>query len=411
MGLVPVPPDWPPLRTEEVCRLLARLVGLDDASAARITWHSPRPFAATAIISVPGTGGDEPRRLVVKRHHRAVRTRTSLQAEHAFMAHLAARGVAVPRALDDGARSAWAEDDFVYEVLELLDGHDLYREARSWTPFTSVGHAQAAGRALARLHLASQTYAAPARPHEPLRASAEIVSCAEPVAAVAALAEQRPGLAGFLRHRPWRRELANSLGPLHARFLPHADALAPLWAHNDWHPSNLLWSGPGAGAQVTGVIDFGLSNLTTACYELATAIERSAIGWLGPADRRTVRPDLVKALLGGYSSLRPLGPEERAALPHLLPVVHVDYALSEVEYFHAVARSPANAMLAYRDYLFGHLEWFAGPEGTALCSYVEQVVNAGRRPNGRAAPAGRPSSAVRPGARSRAPLPPPSRSG
>ncbi len=145
MGLVPVPPDWPPLRTEEVRRLLARLVGLEDASAARITWHSPRPFAATAVISVPGTGGGEPLRLVVKRHHRAVRTRTSLQAEHAFMQHLAAQGVAVPRALDDGARSAWAEDDFVYEVLELLDGHDLYREARSWTPFTSMGHAQAAG--------------------------------------------------------------------------------------------------------------------------------------------------------------------------------------------------------------------------------------------------------------------------
>ena len=74
----------------------------------------------------------------------------------------------------------------------------------------------------------------------------------------------------------------------------------------------------------------------------------------------------------------PLGAEERAALPRLLPVVHVDYALSEVEYFHAVARSAANAVLAYRDYLLGHLEWFAGPDGTALCSYVEQVL--GRTP-------------------------------
>ncbi len=411
MGVLPVPPDWPPLRTEEVRPLLARLVGLDDASATRITWHSPRPFAATAVITVPGPGGGQPLRLVVKRHHGAVRTTDSLQAEHAFMAHLAARGLAVPRALDDGARSAWADGDFVYEVLELLDGHDLYRQARSWTPFTSVGHAQAAGRALAQLHQAGETYAAPARPHEPLRASADIVSSAEPVAAVAALAEQRPGLAGFLRHRPWRRELADGLGPLHARFLPHVGALAPLWAHNDWHPSNLLWSGPGADAQVAGVIDFGLSNPTTACYDLATAIERSVIGWLGPAHHRAVRLDLAKALLDGYCALRPLGPGEGAALPHLLPVVHVDYALSEVEYFHAVAHSPANAMLAYREYLLGHLEWFAGPQGRALCSYIEQVVGAHSRLSGQAAPAGRPGNAALSGAKSQAPPPPPSRSG
>ena len=125
---------------------------------------------------------------------------------------------------------------------------------------------------------------------------------------------------------------------------------------------------------MAGVIDFGLSNLTTACYDLATAIERSVVAWLEPADGRSVRPELAKALLEGYCGVRPLRPEEEAALPHLLPVVHVDYALSEVEYFHAVVRSPANALLAYRDYLLGHLEWFTGRAGTELCSYIEQVL-------------------------------------
>jgi Ser/Thr protein kinase RdoA (MazF antagonist) len=374
MGGAAVPPDWPPLRTAEVRRLLAHLPDVGDPSAASITWHSPRPFAASAVISVPGAAGHRGRRFVAKRHHGAVRTVTSLEAEHRFMRHLEAQGVAVPRALDDGARSAWTEAGFVYEVLEVLDGQDLYRDALSWTPFLSVGHGEAAGRALARLHLASETYAAPARPFEPLRASHDIISSADPVGTASALAEQRPGLADFLRHRPWRHELSTSLGSLQARFLPYAGSLAPLWAHNDWHPSNLLWSGGGAQAQVAGIIDFGLSNLTAACYDLATAVERSTVGWLEPADRRSVRPDLVKAVLDGYSSVRPLRPEEQAALPHLLPVVHVDYALSEVEYFHAVVRSPANATLAYRDYLLGHLEWFAGPEGNRLCSYVEKVV-------------------------------------
>jgi Ser/Thr protein kinase RdoA (MazF antagonist) len=312
--------------------------------------------------------------LVAKRHHASVRTVGSLQAEHRFMRHLGAHGVDVPRVIDDGARSAWTEDEFVYEVQEVVDGQDLYRDALSWTPFFSVGHGQAAGRALARLHLASETYTAPPRPREPLRASGDIISSADPLGTAAALAEQRRGLAEFLRHRPWRHELSTRLGPLQVRFQPYAGSLAPLWAHNDWHPSNLLWSGRRAQAQVTGVIDFGLSNLTTACYDLATAVERSAIGWLEPADGRSVRQDLAKALLDGYSSVRRLGPEEVAALPHLLPIVHVDYALSEVEYFHSVVRSPANAELAYEGYLLGHLEWFAGPAGAGLCSYIEQVL-------------------------------------
>ncbi len=374
MGLGAVAPDWTPLATEEVRRLLRRLPGVGGASAAAVTWHSPRPFAATAVISVPGAGTRHGRRLVAKRHHRAVRTEASLQAEHNFMRHLAGYGVAVPQVLDDGARSVWVEDDFVYEVLEMLDGRDLYREALSWTPFASEGHARSAGGALARLHLASEGYAAPARSAEPLRASDDIIGSDDPLGAVAALAGQRAALADFLAPRSWRRELSSRLGPLQERYRPYARSLAPLWAHNDWHPSNLLWSGPGAQAQVAGVIDFGLSNLTTACYDLATAIERSVVAWLEPAHRRPVRLDLAQALLDGYRSVRRLRPEEVAALPHLLPVVHVDYALSEVEYFHAVVRSPANAQLAYQDYLLGHLEWFAGPAGTELCSYIGQVL-------------------------------------
>jgi Ser/Thr protein kinase RdoA (MazF antagonist) len=372
MGLGAVPPDWPPLRTDEVRRLLGRLPGVGDVPAARTVWHSPRPFSATAIVSLPGVGGAA-RRLVVKRHHRAVRTVTSLEDEHRFMRYLEAHGSAVPRVIDDGGHSAWAEDDFVYEVHEMLDGEDLYREALSWTPFLSAGHARAAGHALARLHLAGEGYTAPARRPAPLSASCAIISSDDPIQAAAALAHERPGLADFLRHRPWRQELSRKLRILQARFLPFAAKLPPLWAHNDWHPSNLLWSGRGPAAQVAGILDFGLSNLTTACYDLATALERSTVGWLEPAGRRPVHIDLVQALLDGYRSVRPLGPDEAAALPHLLPVVHVDYALSEVEYFHAVVRSPADASLAYDDYLLGHLEWFGSPAGLRLCSFVEKL--------------------------------------
>ena len=41
--------------------------------------------------------------------------------------------------------TATQHGDFVYEVHELAGGLDRYRDAMSWTPYTSLGHAHAAG--------------------------------------------------------------------------------------------------------------------------------------------------------------------------------------------------------------------------------------------------------------------------
>ena len=194
MGLEPVAPDWPPLTLREVRRVLGNLPGL-DAGAAVICWHSPRPFSAAAIVSVPASGNPA-RPLLVKRHHRDVRTDDGISEEHGFMGHLRARGIPVPQVAADGHASAWAEDNFVYEVQDVLDGDDAYRDALSWTPFLSAGHAEEAGAALARLHLASEGYRAPARRTAPLLASCGVItprgSC------------RRPGRPGRAAPRPRR---------------------------------------------------------------------------------------------------------------------------------------------------------------------------------------------------------------
>jgi Ser/Thr protein kinase RdoA (MazF antagonist) len=407
MGLEAAPPDWPPLTTEEVRQVLEHVPAL-EAGTANIRWHSPRPFSSCAIVSLPTTprvttlreqpralrsdrgpttqrgpsddGHDDDRydcsrhSVVVKRQHGTVRTVEDLHREHDLLRYLAGRGVPVPHVYSDGIRSAWQEGDFVYEVQGVLAGHDLYLDAPSWTPFLSPAHAHASGRALARLHLASSGYQAPARPGAPLLASCRVISSDDPVSAIEDLASERPGLADFLSPRRWQGDIERALVPLQELFSPYVQALAPLWGHNDWHPSNLVWSTHTTAADVSGVFDFGLCNLTTACYDLATAIERSTIGWLHPPGDRQVHTGLVRALLDGYRSVRQIGPQEVAALPHLLPIVHVDYALSEVEYFHAVVRSPSNALLAYEDYLLGHLEWFTSPEGLRLCTDVVELL-------------------------------------
>ena len=367
MSKEPALSDWPPLTTTEVRRLLLDL-RLEGANAAQVVWRSPGPSSSAALVALPSG------RLLVKRHGARVRSVASLEAEHAFIRHLATQNLAVPVVLDDGKESAWQEGGSVYEVLQELPGQDLYADAPSWTPFGSTGHAVAAGAALARLHLASQGYDARPREVEPLYASGCVISSSDPLAAIGSLAGGLPGLGDYLSRRPaYERELLRAFEPLQAQFLPHASALGSLWAHNDWHPSNLLWSDPGEREGVAGVIDFGLANLTSACYDLATALERSAVGWLEPIEGRPVHATLAHAFLRGYCSVRPLQPTEAAALPHLLPIVHVEYALSEVDYFWRVVGSPKNADVAYDTYLLGHLRWFAGGAGRRLCSYLAKV--------------------------------------
>ncbi len=366
MGLDPVEPDWPPLATTEVRRVLSRLV--PGGASATIEWRSPRPFSAAGIVRVQDAGDE--RRLFVKRHHRRVREMGGLEEEGCFSRHLAARGVPVPATVG----SPLSDGEYLYEAQDVLAGHDLYRDALSWTPYESERHAAAAGVALARLHLASAGYEAPERAPAPLLSSAAIISSPDPLGAVARVADRRPGLADFLAARRWREEVGEALSGVQRRFLPYASALEPLWGHNDWHPSNLLWTGEGEDADVAGVIDFGLSNRTSAVYDLATAIERSVIGWLEPAEGRPVHVEQARALLSGYSSVRPLGEGEAAALPYLLPIVHVDYALSEIEYFHSVVGSKENAELAYDGYLLGHLRWFATRDGLRLCAELEKML-------------------------------------
>ncbi|HEY6278032.1 MAG TPA: phosphotransferase, partial [Streptosporangiaceae bacterium] len=165
--------------------------------------------------------------------------------------------------------------------------------------------------------------------------------------------------------------------PAIGRAAPLLAALPSQWGHGDWHPSNLTWDGSGPGAQVAMVIDFGLANRTFAVHDLAVALERSAFGWLDLADSGRAGADLaaIDALLDGYQSVRPLAPAEAAALPEVLPVAHVEYALSEAEYFAAVVSAPALADLAYDGYLLGHARWFAGPDGAAALDHLRGQIS------------------------------------
>lgn len=358
-----VAPDWPALADADVAALLRGYPQLGPPH--RIVWRSPRPLSAACLVETAAGV------VFVKRHHRSVRSPATLGEEHRFIAHLRDAGAPVPAVLADAqGQTAVASGDWVHEVHAHAAGLDLYRDAASWSPLRDRAHARAAGRMLAALHDAAQGYRAPQRGTHVLVARAELVLSPDPVAALHAQLPARPGLADYLRGRDWRREFAELLAPWHAAVQPRLARQAPLWTHNDWHGSNLCWSGAGAETQVSAVFDFGLAARNFALFDLATAIERNAIAWLALDRGDAAHADIAGALIAGYRERRPLDAEAVRLLAGLLPLVHVDFALSEVEYFHAITHSRANADVAYDTFLRGHAAWFGTPPGQALLQAI-----------------------------------------
>ncbi|MFG1773006.1 phosphotransferase enzyme family protein [Nocardia salmonicida] len=361
-------PTWPALTEDEIARAIAATWG--GSALARIEWRGARPLSSTV-----GVRSDDGARLVVKRMPVGLRDEAALGEEHRFMAHLRDRGIPVPEvraAVGDWAQlsheceatdGSLADNDpapeFVYEVHRAGAGEDRYRADFSWSPYRDVDDAVGAGVMLGRLHEAATGFDAPARPARPLLASmhGDVVSAFEWHIA------RRPAVARFLRERDWRAEVP--------RFGADFADVEPLWTQGDWHATNLLWD----DHEVTSVIDFGLADRTTAVFDLATAIERSAVDWVslregGPAH---VRADQTAALIQGYRSVRPLSTAEQNLLPDLLPLVHIGYELSEIDYFLSVADDPRNAEIAYHDWLLGHLRWFETAEGHELQDAIRDL--------------------------------------
>ena len=359
MGAENVAPDWPALTLGEVDAVLRRYPRAGGAHA--VTWRSPRPLSAAGLVETARGGS-----VFVKRQHWRVRSLDGLREEHAFLAHLRRGGAAVVEVLtDEEGRTAVGDGEWTYEVHAVGDGEDLYREAISWSPFTQLSHAHAAGRALAELHEAAHGYAAPTRAPRQLTAGFSIFAADDPIAAVEQFAAMRPARAEDRAARAWCKDVERWHLPHHDRLRPQLAALEPLWTHNDFHASNLLWNAAAmSGAQVATVLDFGLCDRAFAVHDLATAIERNAVEWLTLDEMGdgAVHADAALALLDGYQQIRKLTEPERAALPDLLALCHADYALSEIDYFRGVTGSAQNAELAYR-YFVDHTAWFSSPAG------------------------------------------------
>lgn len=349
--------DWPCLTAEEIRAVLAHYPGVVPGGTC--AWHSMRPFSAAALV----TGAGEA--CLIKRHHSSLRNVAALSEEHAFMQHLAREGVPVclPCVTAEGT-TALAHNDWTYEVFPRAPGEDMYRDVMSWQSYLCPEHAYAAGQALARLHHAAASYTAPDRAAgRVLISSMAVIGQADLMAALQAWVPAQPGLAQALRSRSWQEDVQRVLSPWHDRLVSLLPEIVPCGGHGDWHGSNLLWTPQG---DIACVLDFGMAGRTCAMFDLATALERSMVDWLAPAQERHVAWQDMAAFLRGYATISPPDDTARALLRAFLPMVHVEFALSEVAYFETLLHDPSSASVAYDDYLLGHAQWFNSAEGQAM---------------------------------------------
>ncbi|QHM91021.1 phosphotransferase enzyme family protein [Acetobacter pasteurianus] len=388
--------DWPCLTLDEVCAVLAHFANMPPARD--VVWHSMRPFSAACVVQLAGevsadanVGGQTVRATscVLKRHARALRSASMLEQEHAFIRHLASKGLPVCPALPlRNGHTALELGNWTYEVFLPAKGEDIYRDVMSWKPYFSTAQAHAAGAALAQLHKAAADYTAPERsayvagktaPVVPLVSSMCVVGQADFTTALQQWVARQPGLVAALTNRPWQQDVARDVLPFHDHLRPLLPSIKPAWGHGDWHPSNLFWH---ANTPVT-VLDFGMADRTCAAFDVAVAIERAMVDWLAlPSCSATAQkaPDLVvwdqlAAFVAGYQHIRPLSAAERALVVAFLPLVHVEFALSETAYFGTLLQDQASAEVAYTEYLLGHARWFAqAQEGQELLARLPALL-------------------------------------
>ncbi len=350
--------DWPALSDAEARDVLSRFPL--PSPARQVIWHGRRPFSSTGVVLL-----EDSSRVFLKRHDHCLRDATALAEEHRFITHLAEQGVPVGQTWrTKNGDAALDLNGSAYEVFSIMPGHDLYETVQSWEPFHNARHAFSAGQRLGQLHQASRSFDAPARPaRRPLLSTFEVITSSNLMTGMERWIPHQAGLTEALTHHRWRADLPQALLPFHEKLKPHLGTIQPRWGHGDWHPSNLFWTGTGPEAQVCGILDFGMSDRTCAAYDLAVAIERTAIAWLEPENDCPVSLDRLEAFLSGYQTHYALSAEESRLVPLFLPLVHVEYALSEVAYYETLVHDRAGVKAAYTDYLLGHAHWFSSPTG------------------------------------------------
>ena len=360
--------DWLHITVPELHRLQSYYPCLQGS--VKILWCSPRPFSSAVLIEVvqalASTGQTNLHPYFIKRSHRSFRRAQDILQEHAVLQHLASKNIPVATLISSNCgQTALELGDWTYEVYEKAAGFDLYVDQQSWTPFFYTEHAAKVGSLLAKLHTAMQDFPElHGRSARYLVSNQQLLESESIVTAIQQRIDNSPELSRYFADKNLDAVFLERIFQTHRKIKHVLQQVTKIWTHNDLHASNLFWSTQSADANITAVIDFGLSDRNSALYDLAITIERNFIDWLALEHTSQINVDEagLSAFLQAYcAEIHPQ--QDFSILPELLKIVHLDFAFSELEYFVGITQNLKHADAAYYDWIVGHVNWFFTEQG------------------------------------------------
>ena len=297
-------------QTSEAFEALVRTRATWLGSVQRVQWVALGVHGPTARVAC------EQGVFFAKRYYGAVRPAASIAFTHRISSLVSARGIHLPLPLPD---SLGAETlDFDGDLLALCP--DLQGQPLADADLQQ-GQAIDVGALLGSLHLDTADLAiGSGRPAGGVRAGSRILRQPLPSAAwLAALGLEQDCVSRFqgLAHARLFLSLLDLVG---LRLRPLLAQCPRGLVHGDFTPSNILQTQQGYA-----VCDWDLCDADLWVWDLARCIDRIAVRWPAEPGRPAVlRGAIMRALLRGYESRRPLLPAERAALPLLIAASRVD---------------------------------------------------------------------------------------
>ena len=360
--------DWLHITVPELHRLQSYYPCLQGS--VQILWCSPRPFSSAVLVEVmqalASTGQTNLHSYFIKRSHRSFRRAQDILQEHAVLQHLASKNIPVATLITSNCgQTALEVGDWTYEVYEKAAGFDLYVDQQSWTPFFYTEHAAKVGSLLAKLHTAMQDFPElHGRSTRYLVSNQQLLESENIVTAIQQRIDNSPELSRYFADKNLDAVFLERIFQTHRKIKHVLQQATKIWTHNDLHASNLFWSTQSADANITAVIDFGLSDRNSALYDLAITIERNFIDWLALEHTSQISVDeagLSAFLQAYFAEIYPQ--QDFSILPELLKIVHLDFAFSELEYFVGITQNLKHADAAYYDWIVGHVNWFFTEQG------------------------------------------------
>lgn len=228
--------------------------------------------------------------------------------------HLSAGGCPVPRTIHDRQGGAFRMlGNKAVALIEFLPGVSVAEP--------SAAQARNVGQVLARMHACAASF--------PLRRANDL----GPATSAAVLRACGP-------------EALGRIDPDLGRAVALAQEVSAQWPqglpagviHSDLFPDNVLM----LGEEVSGLIDFYFACHDALAYDLAV----THAAWAFDQGGHRYRPQIGAALFAGYESVRPLAPEERAALPLLAQGAALRFVSSRAQDW---LDTPADALVVRKD--------------------------------------------------------------